>query len=418
MIPLRTLTLGLDHETLAKHEFEALVSTFCNTSRALAEQASLPLRTHRLVLKPVNEWKKVDPFGANAILQWVASLCQGGGPRWFCVPFELAAAAPATHLGDIALEVIKRTKNSFVNMIIARGGQTDVPAVVEAARFVRSVSALASNGYENFRVGVSANVPANGPFFPFTYHTGRPAFSIGAELTKPMIALVQAATPSEPLPSLRERIVGTLLPELRRIEEFARLVEQRTGVEYRGIDLSLAPFPEPNHSVAQLIEELGLESFGGNGTVFLISWLTDILRSFAAELKTVGFNGVMISVLEDQTLSTCNKNKLFAVDSLLAYATVCGCGLDMVPIPGSTFVEEIAGMCLDVAALSAVHRKPLGVRLLPIPDKLENEHTDFSFDFLYNTRVMGVRNRIFSARVLDAREPISYRFPLGGRTQP
>jgi uncharacterized protein len=67
----------------------------------------------------------------------------------------------------------------------------------------------------------------------------------------------------------------------------------------------------------------------------------------------------------------------------------------MVPIPGDVFEEEIASLIVDVAGLSTALKKPLGVRLLPIPMRQENEFTDFSHDFLFNSRIKGVHNRVF-----------------------
>ena len=99
----------------------------------------------------------------------------------------------------------------------------------------------------------------------------------------------------------------------------------------------------------------------------------------------MGFNGVMYSLLEDTRLGINNNAKEFSIDSLLAYSTVCGCGVDMVPVPGDIFEEELAAIMMDVAGVSAVLRKPLGVRILPIPGKHAYEFTEFAYDFLHNT---------------------------------
>ena len=52
---------------------------------------------------------------------------------------------------------------------------------------------------------------------------------------------------------------------------------------------------------------------------------------------------------------------------LLLFSSVCGTGLDVVPIPGDTPIETLANIILDVAAQSVKLRKPLSVRLYLIP---------------------------------------------------
>ena len=115
----------------------------------------------------------------------------------------------------------------------------------------------------------------------------------------------------------------------------------------------------------------------------------------------------MISLLEDAYLGLRGNTKTFSIDSMLAFSAVCGCGLDMVPIPGDTFYDEIASLILDMAALSTTLSKPLGVRLLPIPMKHENDFTEFSYDFLTNSRIMGIKNMVYDQRLLKNAD-ISY----------
>jgi uncharacterized protein (UPF0210 family) len=100
----------------------------------------------------------------------------------------------------------------------------------------------------------------------------------------------------------------------------------------------------------------------------------------------------MLSLLEDEYMGRRNNYNLYSIDSLVLYSTVCGCGVDMVPVPGDSFEEEIAAMILDVATASTVLNKPLGVRILPIPTKHENEFTAFNMEFLFNTRIKKMRN--------------------------
>jgi uncharacterized protein (UPF0210 family) len=71
------------------------------------------------------------------------------------------------------------------------------------------------------------------------------------------------------------------------------------------------------------------------------------------------------------------------------YSAVCGTGLDTVPVPGDIGESELAGVYLDVAALSlALEGKPLTVRVMPVPGAAAGDPTSFSFDYFANSRVL------------------------------
>ncbi|HEU4321887.1 MAG TPA: DUF711 family protein, partial [Roseiflexaceae bacterium] len=53
-----------------------------------------------------------------------------------------------------------------------------------------------------------------------------------------------------------------------------------------------------------------------------------------------------------------------------------------------TTPEQVAGVLREVAALSSALRKPLTVRLLPVPGLQAGELTAFDFAYFVNTRVM------------------------------
>ena len=129
--------------------------------------------------------------------------------------------------------------------------------------------------------------------------------------------------------------------------------------------------------------------------LLITSYLTNIIKSSIkkSKVKSVGFNGVMYSVLEDDFLAASAKAKNISLDSLALYSSGCGCGLDMIPLPGDVFDEEIASIILDIASLAISLDKPLGVRLLPIRGKRVNEMTEFNYDFLVDTRIFEIRNK-------------------------
>ncbi len=60
----------------------------------------------------------------------------------------------------------------------------------------------------------------------------------------------------------------------------------------------------------------------------------------------MGFNGVMYSLLEDNGLAEANNLRAVTIEKLAVFSSVCGCGIDMVPVPGMMFAEDLAGLAL------------------------------------------------------------------------
>ena len=78
------------------------------------------------------------------------------------------------------------------------------------------------------------------------------------------------------------------------------------------------------------------------------------------------------------------------VNDLLLYCTVCGAGLDTVPLPGDIDRDTLGGILLDVGALSLRLNKPLTARLLPLPGLRAGEMTQFDDRYFVNTQVMRI----------------------------
>jgi uncharacterized protein len=134
-----------------------------------------------------------------------------------------------------------------------------------------------------------------------------------------------------------------------------------------------------------------VDVFGANGTLFAVAFIKRVLRE--ARFPRCGFSGMFLPVLEDYTMAQRSAEGLFTLDSLLLYSTVCGTGLDTIPLPGDVSVDELAAILLDVATLALIADKPLTARLMPIPGKAAGDMTDFSFSYFANARILGTRGR-------------------------
>lgn len=329
----------------------------------------------------------------------------GGGALDFAVEVELAARAVGfgyTALGAIdtfapagaALlavvpEVIARTETVFCAASIASRGQGINGAGARAAGdVIARIAAQTSDGFGNLRFAAVANCPAHIPFFPAAYHDGEPRLTVGVAMEAADLA-VEAFGDAESLDDARRRLVSALRRQVDGVRGAASAVlSQERDVQLTGIDLSLAPFPADDRSIACAFERLGVARFGAHGTLFVASFLTDCLRAAG---ERFGFSGLMLPVLEDSVLAQRAAEGTFGVDSLLLYSAVCGLGLDTVPLPGETSPGELGAILLDVAALAVKLDKPLTARLFPVPGKRAGDAVSWDFAFFSPSRVLGVR---------------------------
>ena len=398
---IRAITIGVSSPKGTSQNLETSLKLFINERDQLLKKERVQLRTSRITLSPLNLTHPLNSASIQSTASWLTKISDILGIRWFCIPFNFVEQDfEQTMINPIA-NLIKKFPNSFVNLIIADDKTINVNSVNSSAQLIKNLSINTNNGFDNFRVGVSSNCNPYTPFFPFSFHQGQNGFSLALEVLD-LFHKILLDEKNIQTNKVRLKFIDALSSELFFMQEFGNKLEERTGLKFYGIDSSLAPFPDGSDSVALLMESLGLDSLGSSGTLFFTSFMTNIINSAfeKSQAQKVGFNGVMYSVLEDDYLALAVKNKKLSIDSLLLYSTVCGCGIDMVPVPGNIFIEEISSLILDTAALSITLKKPLGTRILPIPGKNANELTDFNYDFLVDTRVMEIKNQAINLRNL------------------
>jgi uncharacterized protein (UPF0210 family) len=163
----------------------------------------------------------------------------------------------------------------------------------------------------------------------------------------------------------------------------------------KGIDMSPAPYPKFEKSIGTAIESLNFEYFGAPGSLIAIAM---IKNAIPLKEKIIGFSGFMPSVLEDYTIAKSLSESHFNLDTLLLYATMCGTGLDCVPLPGDITVKEIFYILLDICTISMRLQKPLTARLMPIPGKSAGDDVGFDFEYFAPSKVMNIRRLISESK--------------------
>mmetsp|Transcript_22569 Transcript_22569/g.45355 ORF Transcript_22569/g.45355 Transcript_22569/m.45355 type:complete len:94 (+) Transcript_22569:1-282(+) len=79
-----------------------------------------------------------------------------------------------------------------------------------------------------------------------------------------------------------------------------------------------------------------------------------------------------------------------SMQKLLYISSVCGVGIDTVPIPGNVLEDDLSSLMLDVAALAGRWAKPLSCRVFPVPGSRAGDKTTFDSPYMCNSCVFEV----------------------------
>jgi len=280
-------------------------------------------------------------------------------------------------------EALAASKNVFLSGVMADVQHgLSLSAVRACAEIIQRLSTLLPDGFANLRFAALANVGAGAAFFPAAYHDREePAFAIATEAADLAVNAFAAQ------PSLNDGR-RALIAEIEKHAQTIVRVAHALPCPFRGIDFSLAPFPEQACSLGAALEQIGVPRLGLHGSLFAAAILTECLER--AAFPRTGFSGLMMPILEDATLAQRAAQGTLTVRDLLLYSAVCGTGLDTVPLPGDTTAEQLTSLLLDLCSLALRLDKPLTARLMPIPGAKAGEATHFDFPFFANSRVMAL----------------------------
>lgn len=284
-------------------------------------------------------------------------------------------------------QMLAATENIFTSGIFADPvNGISLQAARACAQAIHEVSTIASDGFANLRFASLANVKAGSPFFPAAYHDGgTPALAIATESAD---IAVEALQDAQSLISARRRLVLAIEDNASALSHIAEHVAVEHNVRFLGVDFSLAPFPEKARSIGTALEALGVPSVGLSGTAAAASFLTDCLDR--AQFPRTGFCGLFLPVLEDSVLAARAAQGQLTITHLLLYATLCGTGLDTIPLPGDASPETLLSLLIDLGTLALRHNKPLTARLMPIPGKKVGDEIHFDFPYFADSRVMNL----------------------------
>ena len=349
--------------------------------------AGFEVQTIRIATNPFGEWLVTDDQeNVNKRLNDLNSLLSDCDIN-FC---SLGPSNDPEHTTAVCPEIVSIAPGRFSCSANISAG--DINAALAAANCIQTISLKddgdhLKGGLGNFRFAAASCIDTV-PFFPGArapQDLGKNAiaFAVGLENGGFAKELLHEAGSIENVQTVfHDKMRKELLP----IQQICEGLEKE-GVEYRGIDTSLNPSLDDGGSVAEAIECLDeVEVFGNPGTLAAAAAVTTSLQSIP-DIKTTGYSGLMLPVLEDNRLAELDT---LTIQKLLCISSVCGVGIDTVPIPGDVSDKSLASLILDVAALACRWNKPLSCRVFPVPGRQAGMATSFDSPYMCNSSIFSL----------------------------
>ena len=338
------------------------------------------------------------------------------------IAFVSLGPANCPETTKICTQIVGLASGRFSCSVQLQANDTNLAKV--AAQTVIDNSKLGNpedGGLANFRFCV-ANLGPYVPFFPAAKAATEKAderfrirFAIGLEnggLLKDLLRHDADQTVAKILPpkrsSLQENSESSFAAGfanvVRPLQTICQAVvkdwdeSMSAPLEYIGLDASFNPSLDDEGSVASAVEVLKEVpmGFGGAGTIAATAAMTTAIQTRLSSkednfnILLTGYNGLMLPLCEDQRLAELASAGKLRITDLLNVSSVCGVGIDTVPIPGDANVDELASLYLDVAGLAERWNKPLSCRVFPVPNKQVGDMTTFDSPFLVNSKVLPI----------------------------
>lgn len=382
---IRAITGFLDPGwPLNPDNIQAVASGLLETRDVLV-QAGYEVQTLRLATPPPSEISvPVPPNERPAFASDLEAQCFVHGLDYA----SIGPALPEEPEGfEVVPDILEATEIVFCSGLYADPEiGLSVRAAEACAQAILSASTVSPDGFANLRFASLANVPPGGPFFPAAYHRGgRSAIAIATESADLAIESIREASS---LAKVRQRLVTSIETHASALALAAEPIAAKHSLRFLGIDFSFAPYPQPERSLGTALEMLSAAEAGLHGTVAGAAFLADCLDQ--AQFQRTGFCGLFLPVLEDSVLAERAASGRLDLKDLLLLSTVCGTGLDTIPLPGNVDPKSVTALLVDLGALALRLDKPLTARLMPIPERAAGDEVHFDFPYFADSRVMAL----------------------------
>ena len=401
LLDVRTITIGIglldcidtDLNKLCKNIYDKITSTAKDLVRVgdeISKDFSVPIVNKRISVTPIalvggSACRTKEDF--VQIAKTLDKAAKDLGVN-FLGGYSAIVSKGITAADRLLIESIPQAMNetdficSSVNLGSTKTG-LNMDAVRLMGKIVKDTAIMTADrdSIGCAKLVVFCNAPDDNPFMAGAFHGVTEAdaiINVGVSGPGVVRAALKRAE-GENFEVLCETIKKTAFKITRVGQLVAREASKRLGIPFGIIDLSLAPTPSVGDSVAEILEEIGLERVGAPGTTAALALLNDQVKKggVMASSYVGGLSGAFIPVSEDQGMIDAVNAGALTLEKLEAMTCVCSVGLDMIAIPGDTSEETIAGIIADEAAIGMINQKTTAVRLIPVIGKGEGEVVEF-----------------------------------------
>lgn len=387
-LDVRTVTMGISLLDCADSNAEAACNKIYNKITTLAGNLvkevelieatyGIPIVNKRIAVTPIAmllaSSPNADPVMYAKTLDRAAKTVGVNFIGGFSALVHAGFSAGDRRLIDSIPQALAQTQYvcSSVNIGSTKSG-INMDAVALMGHVIRSAAELTKDTQciAAAKLVVFCNAPEDNPFMAGAFHgVGQPDCVIHVGVSGPgAVRAALAKLPKEaPLTDVAELIKRTAFKITRMGQLVGKLASERLGVPFGIVDLSLAPTPAIGDSVANILEEMGLESCGGCGTTAALALLNDAVKKggVMASNSVGGLSGAFIPVSEDEGMIAAVRRGSLTLEKLEAMTAVCSVGIDMVVVPGDTSAAVLSGLIADEAAIGMVNSKTTAVRVIP-----------------------------------------------------
>ena len=374
----------------AKHQCDRLAAAFA--------QEGYTVQSVRIVANPFGEYLDTSsPAAAKQGLARIRDILGSLNQNGLRIRFAIGEARSAEEIALLP-ELIRDygdLSNACVNIAADENGIPEHAQIERCTAAVQEIARITPRGEGNFNFTVNFNCAPLIPYFPAGYHRGAQGdcIVVGLETPDLLAAALRALNPpadqSVFLQAAYTAMRQALQYHANRVQEIIAATALDGGWRYAGMDTSAAPSKNCT-SMAEIYRLLRVPHFGAAGSIEASALLTRVFKTLE-NVRAIGFSGLMLAVTEDSGLAQASQIPTFDLRALLTYSSVCGIGLDTVPIPGDTPADRITALMRDTGTMAFRLNKPLTVRLFPVPSLKAGDITAFESDDLCNCAVLAVQ---------------------------
>jgi uncharacterized protein (UPF0210 family) len=396
---IRAITIGVP-VSFIENDYDRLENILNNIQdlKKILEKNQIELETIRLCTNPFdkNTHLNQSPFFNNpeVVLEILDDLVKQNLINYYsafpglCDQVEKLSNTQIKLIQKIP-ELLHKHQAMFASIQVSSSKNgINLEGIQQCASLIRQNATY--DAFQNLKFAVTFNVEPNTPFFPSAFHFGEnPRISIALEAADEIVKIVEICQKQNQPLSWIQSVIKIRFEEI--YDKLTGLLSPfciENQIEFVGIDFSPAQYSTKEKSIGTAIELLNLGNFGDVGTVFGVGFLTSSLQKI--NRPKIGFSGFMQPLLEDYTIALRHKEDRFDIFKLLLNSTVCGLGLDCIPLPGDIEEHTLSLLFMDTAMVSTRLHKPLTARLMPIPGKNEGDLTEFQFEYITNSKVCKV----------------------------